>query len=185
MGRNRFIFRIVKRENGIALIHIVESKDSLSECSLILFTGCTGFVSVQHMINNIEIDNEKNKLKNISKFILDLDIKRIVVSSTYDIGCTTALLIFINLCKELNIYTISIIPKPFPFQGKKLLNMHSDILDLINTDEVYDSLILDDTKNKNIEEASKNLGITQFFKVYQDAYNNFALEKYNSFLKFV
>ena len=183
MGRNRFIFIIVKRENAIALIHIVESKDSLSDCSLTLFTGCTGFVPVQNMIDNVDRENEENKLNNISKFIADLDIKHIVVSSTHDIGCTTALLIFVSLCKKLNIYTISITPKPFTFQGKKALSMHNDILDLINTDEVYDSLILDDAKNKDIEEASKNLGITQFFKVYQDEYNNFALEKYNSFLK--
>lgn len=178
MGSSRFIFVVVKQENDIALIHIVPS-DSLLECSLIVSTGCAGYPSIQYMIDSVDKENKINK---ILKFIDELNVKSIILSATNDVGSKIALLIFANLCKKLNIYTISITPKPLPLQGKSALNKHNSILDLINTDEVYGSLILDGVKY--IEEAkAKELSLPQLIKVYQDEHDNFALEKYNSLLK--
>lgn len=134
-------FNIVSRQNNIVLLSITNEENNHADSKFLsLSTGGVGFPGLKSMLLEFEKYNGKNKLNELSDFIVGLNAQKIMIYSTSYFSSNTALLIFAKLCKKLDIYCIVFTAKPMRFEGKVLNNIYNETIEEIKpiVDEFYE-----------------------------------------------
>lgn len=165
---------LLAKENNTALLSINKEKINHDCGILTLSTGGIGFPSLDNMLSSFVKNNCENELHELSKFIIDLNIEKIVIYNHSYFSSDAALLIFSLLCNNLGIHYIVCTPKPFSFSGNRLNKIFSETLEIINhiANECY---VVDETM---MEGDNTELGLIAYQLKFDKMFDKYAYEKF-------
>lgn len=137
-----------------------------------LRTGGLGLPFAKHMIESFNSYNDKDKLKNIENYIVQLEVEHIVIiHDPQKYGTFPASLIFTRICKQLSIYCTVIAARPFIWEGNARMRRFNECLGLFDTDELH---VID---ADSVDELKKVKTATDMRKMYNEFIYELALER--------
>jgi hypothetical protein len=162
-------------QKNMTLLSITNEKiDGKDGVNIILSTGGVGLPSLESMVSTFEKYNGDSKLEELSTFIIELNVKKIMIYATDRFSSYAALFIFAKLCKKLDVYCVAYTTQPNRYSGRfALLRFNGDIetiKPIVN--ELY--VINDDM----MEEPNKQEPVREYNSKYIDVIDKYVLEKF-------
>ncbi len=110
---------------------------SKNELNINLSTGGISFPSIASMLNTFNSYNDDNVLYKISSFLEQLEIKKIISCYSHIHNHPAALVILMQICKQINIPLTSIVVKPQIYLGVTAHKKFINLLEYMDKDEFF------------------------------------------------